>query len=63
MIETAYQLAEEIARVARDPLPNEQPAEAVLRALHENGSWFCRVEEDDTGLTVEFPYEQRKLFP
>lgn len=35
----------------------DAPIEAVLETLRTHGAWFCRVEEDADGLTVETLFE------
>lgn len=35
----------------------DMAVQAVLRVLHETGSWFCRLEDTPKG-TVETPYER-----
>lgn len=66
---TTLQLAEAVASAviaATRPDGNEPygnaPARAVLDTLHKYDVWFCRVTENDRGVTVETPCEQLKLF-
>jgi hypothetical protein len=40
------------AEDARDP-----PTQAVIRVLHETGSWFCRWSEGEEGEPLDLPFE------
>jgi hypothetical protein len=60
---TTLQLARAIADAAINALDGleyedhkDPPTQAVLRVLHETDSWFCRLTEDERGLTVEEKY-------
>ena len=46
-------------RSDRDAL--DPPTQAVLRALRESGSWFCRWTDRDDGSTDDQPFEQVPL--
>lgn len=55
---TTLELAEAIVR-AVDAYAHEDAKEAakvVLKVLHDNGAWFCRVVETEVGT-------QQSLFP
>ena len=54
---TTLQLARLIAVAARACDTVDGAAVSVLNVLHATSSWFCRVSEDDDGLTVETRYE------
>jgi hypothetical protein len=32
------------------------PERALLKALEQNGNWFCKLAENAEGLTIELPY-------
>lgn len=44
------------------PDTEDVPTQAVLRAMHDTDSWFCRLDDTPQG-TVQTPYEQLNLLP
>ncbi len=65
---TTLQLARRIADAVCattdwfDDVPDHehQPTQAVLRVLHEESSWFCRLRNDPVKGTIA---EQMEMFP
>ena len=46
-----------------DDSTKDAPTQAVLRTLEAHQSWFCRLSEDERGITVETKYpRQTELF-
>jgi hypothetical protein len=53
---TSLQLARALVAAVMSPERSTTAEVALLQALETHGAWFCKLSEDEAGLTVEEPY-------